>query len=242
MPSGWDFVLAKWGSLDRYGDFRPRFVLTSREAWVTYRLGRGVVLPEASGRKLGERLSAEIKGTSIEAVELDIEPMPYPISFIPFFRAVRLSLNPKIELRVAVPALADKPLSGPSWTKAEVKAVSTATDGVDIMLYDTGLKEVRAYQKLFADVLWWSVEHIRTTGKRVTIGLPAYEDKTRLHDAKVENLAVIHSALQQITPGEQARFCAHPPRFAIYAEWTLDEGERHTLDSLRKWKIDRCGG
>lgn len=246
-----DFTLIKAGIFSKTGNLKE--VLSREElketcsenphfeVWVTHRLSKGETWEEKAGTLLGKSLKKQLEGTCVRAVELNAEPLPdVPDWFLKFLSNVKKEAG-NLSIRLAVHALSEKKLEGPTWNKALVEKLLPSVDGVDLMMYDTGLKEKESYSELlvnaFKEVEAWAKGH---PAKTFVIGVPAYYDKTRLHRSDVENLKSVLFALSRHQPNEKAPWCNRQIRFAIYAGWTMTAEDKTITQLLRAWRANLC--
>lgn len=111
------------------------------------------------------------------------------------------------------------------WSEPYFRDVAGRCDHLAVMMYDTGIVLQKPYRKLMAD---WTQDVLRWTedGRTpVLLGLPAYEDDgVGYHHPRVENLRNgllgIHAGL-----GSLGTLPGHYAGVALYAEWTIDDGE-----------------
>lgn len=243
------FTIVKYGVFGRSGklklsqdlaqdsNFASKVCLRPRvEAWVTHRLSNGESLGSQAATVLGSELNKI--PSCIRAVELDIEPIPFPTPWlIEFLRIVRASLKDSLELRIAIPVLSPVAIRGLSWTPVQAESVLSVVDGLDIMVYDTGAKSRLEYEMLVdqtKDVaLRLLVGHPK---KQIVLGLPAYPDRTTFHNREIENLSV---AVGLLTGSGKDWSCRKRFRFAIYGGWTMSSKDRTIAGELGRWM--KCG-
>ena len=156
-------------------------------------------------------------------IHLNIEPLTSgDKDFLLLLEEIRL-LKPKgkvLSIAAYPPPTRWHPYRDVHWDEEYFKAVAQEADQIAVMMYDTGLRVPKLYQKLMSDwtqqVLAWS------ENKPVLLGLPTYDDAdVDYHNPKVENL---ENALLGIHRG----LSRQPLRtdyqgVAIYCEWETDE-------------------
>jgi len=206
-------------------------------AWVARKLGAGETLSVPAGKRLAEQLNTALPSGCFSTVELDIEPMnDLPPWLVPFLKAVRQSLSPRFQLHVAL----EPPfrLRDSFWDEKSYAAVLEATDGIDIMLYDTALKEAAAYRAVVHDVSATVGRLLETFPKKeIWLGLPTYQDRTELHFASVENL---HNVLLAWKAAPPAILCAGNFKIVYFAGYDMKESDRIASEELKAWRASRC--
>lgn len=211
---------------------------TAWEGWITHRLSPGETLSKEAGETLGAALNTFSQGTCLKRMEIDLEPLKEATPWLlEFLKGVK-SQAPHLEIRLAVPALSDTPLSGFTWTKKSLESVLEVSDGADLMLYDTGLGDPKAYTRLVTEAIRFALS--QTPRKSIVLGLPAYNDKTKYHHRPAENLSSALKALQTFSPEELRAVCLKKIRFAYYAGWTLVEKDRENAKNMEQWYVKTC--
>lgn len=207
-------------------------------AWVTHRLSPGETLSADTGRAIGKALGV-LEGC-FSAVELNIEPMPAPPDWlVPFLSAVRTALPDRVALRTAVPAVTTKPLVGPSWRPDAAMRVLEAVDGIDLMLYDTGERSPLGYLTVLSDAGELALRSGRgPKGPRALLGIPAYADKTDLHDRQIESLSTVMALLPKLPESARRGWCY--AEVAVYAGWTATDPDVKQADAIRQWRANGC--
>ena len=244
-----DFSILKLGAFANSGVFKP--VLNNEQirqecarrkridGWIGHRLKPNEVLSPGAGQRLGEQLNTLLTKTCVEAVELDIEPLPtVPPWLAKFLGRVRRGMDTQFRLHLAVPMITVRAIPGPHWTAREAVALMPPLDGIDVMAYDTGATSADEYQEwLYQAVHSLGAYFDRLSQKVITIGLPAYHDRTALHSSNSESLL---SALTALTRLDPALVCRTGVRFAFYAEWTMRPEDRTMAARLVRWKKNGC--
>ncbi len=245
-----EFFILKLNAFSSNGSFRSRWTpkdlaqICSLKAplfgWVTRRLSVKEVLTKESGKKLASNLNNEIKGSCISEIELDMEPMAAPPRWLnEFLRSVRTHLDSNYKLSLAIPALSASKIPGYSWTPEWAKEILAEIDSLDIMNYDTGLSSTQAYKDLIKTGLDFAKTIVtQFPEKRVLMGFPAYKDRTRHHQQKVENLNEVLNTLTGVS--ESKFFCNDRIRFAHYAGWTMDGSDVKYANLIENWKKTHC--
>lgn len=244
-----DFTILKLGAFSNSGVLKP--LLTNAQlgdqcarrkridVWVAHKIGATETISGGAGERLGKQLNQILGPSCVEAVELDIEPMPMiPPWFLNFLGHVRRSLAPRFRLHLAVPLITTDAIPGPHWPAHEVVTLLQALDGIDIMAYDTGAQSPGEYSQ-------WLAHSVRSLGahldhfsnKVITLGLPAYHDRTALHSNANESPLAALTALMQLNP---ALTCRAGVRYAFYAEWTMTPNDRTMAARLVKWRKNGC--
>lgn len=244
------FVLLKAAVFSKDGAIRKTLTQKERKdhcltnvrttAWVTHRLSKGETLSKNAGQRLGRELSAYLVNSCFSKVELNIEPIekvePWLLEFL---FGVKSELK-ALQLHLAVPALSPQKLLGPSWDIGDVKLALAQTDGLDFMLYDTGITSDKDYISLVTNAVRESLALLLAhRDKTLILGLPTYHDKTKFHQ-KSETLANAFSALKNFSPLELEPICAGRLQIAYYAGWTMQATERAVSNQIRGWKQAIC--
>jgi hypothetical protein len=167
----------------------------------------------------------------LAGVQINIEPMTSgTASYLTVLDEVRAALPPGRKLSVAAypPPTRWQPSQDVHWNEAYFREVAKRCDHLAVMMYDTGVRFQKPYQKLMAD---WTEEILKwSEGRPVLLGLAAYDDKgVEYHHPEVENLtnglAGIHAGLM--------RFDSLPDQYrgvAIYCDWEMDAAEWKLLE------------
>lgn len=236
------FVLLKVANFNQKGALWPLFPRQSIqercklnqavEAWVTHRLKKEETLGTDAGLLLGKSLVESLKDTCIKKVEIDLEPLPSATPWLLEFLVGIKTTSKELEIRLAVPALSEKPLVGPTWNKESVDKVLEKIDGVDFMLYDTGLQDKREYAALLKNAIRFALNVSETSP--IVLGVPAYQDRTKYHQLKVENLETVLEVLKSFPPKELVPLCLKKVRLSLYAGWTLSKELLHAR-KLEEW-------
>lgn len=248
VPTTPAFLVMKAGIFDKRGNMRfvvdyDRVMAFCRRnvemhAWVTYRIGITTTLTRAAGQNLGGHLNKLLDRSCFSSVELDIEPLNAPApGMLDFLEEVRRVMRSDRKLLLALPPVGPPEPVGLRWLESDLKKVLERVDGVDFMLYDTGLDKA-GYQKL----LRRAVDVAKTyPAKQFRLGLPAYYDKGRaLHPLGIENSTVAVEAFRNMLPDVGETLCSPSVRILYYAYWTLkaeDFANARALDGLLK---ERC--
>lgn len=211
-------------------------------AWVTHRLSPGETLSKEAGEILGIELSKKLLGTYFTSIELDIEPLTKAESWLePFLKGIRKNLSSSFKLRLAVPVLSPKTVSGHFWSLQDGAQAINWVDGLDVMVYDSGLKSQKEYSELFKNVFFFVMELVKQSPeKNIILGLPTYDDRTRLHDKEYENLETVLTTLKPFTPFQLKYYCSGQIRFAYYAGWTLSQKDQSQHQQLEEWTNEIC--
>jgi len=239
-------ALLKVGSFTLSGTFGakapetwPAFCAQGKTAaaWVGRKLGAGESLSPSAGKRLAEQLNTALPVGCFSTVELDIEPLSdLPPWLVPFLKAVRNSLSPRFQLHVAL--FPPFRLRDTFWDEKSYGAVLEVTDGIDIMLYDTALKEGSAYRAAVHDVSATAGRLLEKFPKKeIWLGLPTYQDRTELHFASVENLQNVLLAWKAAPP---AVLCAENFKIIYFAGYAMKETDRVASEELKAWRASRC--
>ncbi len=237
-------VFSKRGLLKKlFSDLEIKQACSSEfllQGWVTHRLSQNDTLSIESGKKLGKSLSQLSDSSSLKAFELDIEPMHSIPKWLNGFLSGLKNECPHIEIRLATPPLFKKPISGIAWNE-ELDTILSVLDGVDFMLYDSGINDFKTYE----DLIIHNISEIKRAlkkwpNKKFYLGLPAYKDKTKLHNLKIENLNVIKRILFSL-PDELKKFlCIKNIDFSYYSLWTIDKNDISEIKLIEEWRKKEC--
>jgi hypothetical protein len=161
----------------------------------------------------------------LAGVHLNVEPMPSgDRDFLVLLDELRAALPAGKILSIAAypPPTRWQPTEEVHWDETYFRNVASRVDQVAVMMYDTGIRVPKVYERLVAD---WTEEVLQwSEGRPVLLGVPTYEDaQTEYHRPRVENL-------QNALLGIHAGLTRHslPPNYqgvAIYSEWETDERE-----------------
>lgn len=246
------FVIVKTGVFDSKG--RIKLSLSEREravscsltllesqAWISHRLSSDEALDRKAGIRLGQELATSLKRHCQRSVELDIEPMPSPPGWLSdFLKGVRSSMA-GFKLRLAIPPISATPLPGFSWKTEEALKVLEVSDGLDVMVYDTGLKDARSYEKLISEQLAFADSSLRRfPEKSIYLGFPSYADKTKLHKLDVENPRMVLNALVRLDADKADIVCRWRIPFSFYAAWTVAALDAEAIKRISDWRNERC--
>lgn len=211
-------------------------------AWITHRLSPNQTLSSESGKTLGVEISKKLSGTCFSSVELDIEPLKKAEPWLEaFLTALKTSLKPETKLRLAVPVLSPQTIQGNFWSLEDGVKALRWVDGLDVMAYDSGVKTTEEYGQLFKNTFFFVMElNKQYPGKKIILGLPAYDDKTHLHQKETENLEVVLSTLKPFTPFQLKPLCAGDIKLSYYAGWTLTTKDIQIHQQIEDWKTHAC--
>ncbi len=249
-----NFVIMKWGVFSKKGHLTLSKTATNAYlkthcsksldsiAWVTHSLAPGEMLNQKSGKALGTQLAKTLSNTCFSSVELDLEPLKSAQAWLePFLKGVKETLPKRFKLRLAVPVISLKALPGKFWSLRDGVKGMQWVDGLDIMTYDSGVKNSKEYSEVFKGALFFTIELIKQSpDKDVIIGLPAYDDKTKLHTQETENLETVLATLKPFTPFQLKSLCEGKIRFAYYAGWTLSKKDHDTHKQIEEWTNGIC--
>jgi hypothetical protein len=166
----------------------------------------------------------------LAGVHLNIEPMTSGTqSYLTLLDELRAALPAGRKLSVAAypPPTRWQPSRDVHWNESYFREVARRCDHMAVMMYDTGIRFQKPYQKLMAD---WTEEILQwSEGRPVQLGLACYDDEgVEYHHPDVENLT---NGLPGIHAGLM-RFDSLPDNYrgvAIYCDWEMDEGEWRLL-------------
>jgi hypothetical protein len=248
QPAAPAFLVMKAGIFDKRGRLRSvadpdrvnAFCRKGVEmhAWVTYRIGTTTTLTRAAGQALGGNLNKLLNRSCFASVELDIEPLNAPApGMLEFLEEVRRVLRADRKLYFALPPVAPPTPKGLWWNEADLQALLKHVDGIDFMLYDTGL-DVEEYRA----VLKRAVELAKAfPDKDFRLGLPAYYDRGRaLHPLNVENTSVALTGLRALLPELGETLCAPRVRILYYAYGTLTREDFLNVRAFNQLLKERC--
>jgi hypothetical protein len=158
-------------------------------------------------------------------VQINIEPMTSgDKDFLVLLEEIHANLPKGKLLSVAAypPPTRWQPSPEVHWDENYFREVARRCDQMAVMMYDTGLRVPKLYERLMVN---WTIESLRwSEGKPVLLGIPSYNDaEVEYHNPKVENLRTalmgIHKALSGLPPP------ANYQGVAIYCEWETDSEE-----------------
>lgn len=223
-PEECDFLLVKTAILSSNGTLSTRTPIPETAVgWITRRLSP----LEPLGTQVAIRLADEAAKEKIARIELDLEPMPALAGWlVPF--AKEFDRKSEQALHFATPPFAKVKLPGLSWSEKDLRDLLVAADGIDLMIYDTGLSTIESYRDLVRTNAELAVKLLgEFPAKSILLGLPAYPDKTKLHRPSVENLFIAREGLEKIE-----RFPTGLS-VAVYAGWTLTGKEREQMRAIK---------
>ena len=247
-----EFIILKAGIYSKEGALKwvldqkdsKNLCSSKREAyaWVTHRLSGNESLSVEAGTKLGANLKKALANTCFKGIEIDMEPLDAKSAWLPgFLKALKSSLDPALRLHLAIPALSAHKIPGSYWDLSSGVAILEIIDGLDVMLYDTGLASSKDYGALFKNAFFFAMELVKLgPEKKITLGLPTYKDKTKLHQLNAENLSPIVETLKPFTPFQLKHYCLGNVRFSYYAGWTLDKTDLTNHRMIKDWKSQVC--
>ncbi len=200
--------------------------------WITHRLKKSEKLSNASGEKLAQNIAKQFSSTCMRTIELDIEPLTGEEEWLsPFLAKIKQTLAGSFEVRVALPF----------WKKENAQKILEVTDGIDLMLYDSGLKtkdEYAAFLKQNLDTAKELLTH--APEKSVLVGIPAYHERTALHVDNIENIGAFLAVLKARSLAENSKICTGHIKMALYAGWTLSPEDRNTILELKSFLDEIC--
>lgn len=141
----------------------------------------------------------------------------------------RKALPKSALLSVAAPVWMPPPVSAYGWSEEYFGEVAERCDQIAVMTYDTGFYLPRGYVWLVKQ----QVERLGPTVRRANpvckllIGLPTYEEGTRSHNPRSENLRIGLKGVRE-SSGSKAL-----EGVALFADYTTDEQEWQTYQ--RHW-------
>ncbi len=197
-------------------------------AWVGGVLGQHCFPSQPQWRhSFAEACGTLVARTGIAGVQLNIEPCPsFEPGYLELLDDLRAALPDGTRLSIAAypPPSKLHPFPEVHWSREFYRAVSTRSDDLCVMAYDTAIKLRKPYTWLLRR---WTGQALAWSSCPVRIGLPAYEDAgIGYHYPEVENLdnalAGLAAALTADTPANYAGW-------AVYSEWTLDHDEEEML-------------
>jgi hypothetical protein len=220
-------------------------------AWVTHWLAADESLKTSSAKTFAENLNAQLLGTCFTSIQIDLEPLPEPPPWlVPWLKEVRRLLSPSYALTLAIPTVTPRKLEAPTWTPEQAKSVVDVIDGLDLMIYDTGVTTDADYGKLLVEAFDFAETVMKSGPKKiVTLGLPAYKaGNPKVHNIEVENLSVAKILLRSVAK-EKARILCDTARARIsyYPDWSgdapsIDDKDKLNTKDIEKWKIELCQG
>jgi hypothetical protein len=158
-------------------------------------------------------------------VQINIEPLTSgDKDFLRLLEEIHAALPKGKLLSVAAypPPTRWQPSAEVHWNQTYFRDVARRSDLMAVMMYDTGLRVPKIYERLMAN---WTTEALSwSEGTPVLLGVPTYNDAgTDYHNPEVENL---RTALMGIHSGLGAS--APPTNYqgvALYCEWETDTNE-----------------
>jgi len=196
--------------------------------WIGGRLGANARInsPEWRARFAGSAATLLRDHPRLAGAQVNIEPLPsgnadYPALLDELRRA--LPAGKLLSVAAYPPPTRWQPSLEVHWEEPYFRQVASRVDHLAVMMYDTGLRWRKIYQRLMAD---WTFEALSWAGgKEVLLGVPAYDDAgVGYHDPAVESL---ENALPGIHAG-LARSGALPGHYrgiAVYCEWEMDDAK-----------------
>lgn len=222
-----DFYLVKWGIFSRSGYLQPLKAPSSPYIWVTHKLSAGEKFTVAQANQLAAALN---KIKDVKQIELDIEPLPNADDVAVFLKNVRQKLSPNLSLRIATPFFSSQNWPGRSWKEVDFAKVIPHVNGIDLMIYDTGAKTESEYRSILEENLAAALRWMELNQSlEVTLGLPAYPDKTKRHNPASENLAVAKDVFAKNKAALPTRLS-----LAAYAGYTLTEDDAANLKEIKR--------
>jgi len=245
-------AIVKWGVFHRSGKLTthaptqgPSSICETKSQlflWVTHRLSPEEALTEAAGLRLGKEIAASNFPSCTSAVELDVEPITTLTPWlIPFVRGVRKNLPPGLRLRLAVYGPSAVAIPGPHWRPEDLEKLFVEVEGLDWMLYDTGLRDKQQYREYFGRSLVLAKSWLeKYPGREILLGLPAYSDKTARHHAATENVETVLEAWKAVA-GRSGGECPRGLGLALFAAWSAKASDYENAERLFQWRRQQCG-
>jgi len=248
LPQPPAFLLMKAGIFERSGRLKfvasPKHVMSfcqknvEMHAWVAYKLADRTQLTRAAGQRLGQNLNQLFDKSCFASVELDIEPLSgFRSGLQEFLEEVRRTMRQDRKLLMALAPVGPPPTKGQWWNERDLKTLLGIVDGVDFMLYDTGLE-----RGPYVEVLKRAVAVAKTyPDKQFRLGLPAYYDKNRpLHPLGIENTTVTYDTLRDVLKEGRETLCSPSVRVLYYAYWTMKREDLENAGALDSMLKERC--
>ncbi len=195
--------------------------------WIGGVRGKTVFLSNPQWRSSFVASVAELLQTyPFAGIHINIEPCPSgDTSFLLLLEELRSAIPQGNILSVAAypPPTILHPFNEVHWNEDYFREVSSRSDQLAVMLYDTALISEKLYIHLMS--LWTRESLNWSNGKNILLGVPAYSDQgVGYHVPRVENLK---NALLGIHKG-LASFPELPHTYqgvAIYCLWEMDDEE-----------------
>lgn len=210
--------------------------------WLTHRLSPGETLSVDAGKKLAATLrqEAQARGSELPAtIQIDIEPLHWPTGerkdwLLHFAKAFRTELAGAAHLHFAIPGIQE-------WDTNQTLQLVQNSDGVALMVYDTGARETSQYQQHLQKNLDWLLQIMpEFQDKTFVLGLPVYYDKTAKHRSSVENLQQFISVWSKQIPEARKSLCSSRLQVALYAAWTMTPEDTTFAKALKdEWNLCR---
>jgi hypothetical protein len=244
----WSGVTAGTNEFSEVQDNVVSFVAQFREAYPAGQLYGWISLPvEVAGdyrmddpeviAAVAEMARRVVEDLGFDGVFLNAEPVweRYSEDFVRLLQAIRREIG-DAPLAVAIPPdwspigvnIPKPPLIAPGteWSREFKQRVALLTDEMAIMAYNSGLSTPPDYIEWVAYQTQAYAEAVAglSSGARVVIGIPTYDNELPAHDITVENVA---SAVEGVKRGltRAGAAAAQVGGVAIYAEWVTDNDE-----------------
>jgi hypothetical protein len=247
-----DFIIARAGTFDSRGKITPLFVNewpkvckqhSNSSAWLSYKIKRGMSLSIEVGEKLAVNINKMFEGTCFDRIELDVEPIFKPDKWIlAFYKSVRLHLSSRFKLDVTIESPSPGRLpSDTQWTKEDAEGVLKLVDGIDIMNYDTGLGDLEEYENLIFYSEKQSLEILNeNSNKQIRFGAPAYQDKTKIHDPRIENLHSVLIGFQKLEEERKGLICNGRFQISYFDGSDMNKEDLKMANDLEGWQRSVC--
>lgn len=188
---------------------------------------------------LGQRQSIVAECRSLmdegfDGIHLNVEPVADgDLDFLALLRALRTAVGP--DRLLSLSAIRPGPLGLPFapnflWSPGYYARVAAVADQVVVMAYDTGIPTANLYRRYVAYAASTALHALSGSRARVLMGVPTYDETGLMHRAAAESP---ENALAGIVAGLRGQGGGGTfEGVALYAEWTTDEREWETYDTV----------
>ena len=182
-----------------------------------------------------------VRECGFDGVQWDYEVCPDgDPQFLRLMRETRQALPESAILSAAVPMWGPGPIrqAGWGWSEGYFQQVAGTCNQLAVMCYDSGMVMPRWYVWLVREQAVRVPRAVRAGSSRcqVLFGVPTYEDGTRSHNPRAENIRL---ALKGLREGLANAGPLGPVGVAVFAEYTTDAEEWATY--RRMWLGEGAG-
>ena len=162
------------------------------------------------------------KHPRLAGVQINIEPLPSgDADFLRLLDELRPVMAKKtLSVAAYPPPTRWHRFPDVHWQISYINRVARHCDQLAVMMYDTAIPLEKFYVKLMTDWTRQLAGAVRSTGCKLLLGIPSYEDAgVGYHHPRVENIS---SALRGIAASDRL---GRIGGIAIYCEWEMDENK-----------------